>query len=141
MPERTIWCSGSLVISALLELDAAVAGAGLAADQVEQGGLAGAVGADDHAQLVLVDIEVQACRCALKPSKETVRSSTDSTKSWGVMAGAIMVASLWSGLLASQAGGQRVPFAWRRHWAAAPSGERQAGPLSRGVRCAWPARA
>jgi hypothetical protein len=41
-------------------MDGAVGGLGLAADEVEQGGLAGAVGADDHAQLVLVDVEVEA---------------------------------------------------------------------------------
>jgi len=43
----------------VLELDAAGRGAGLAADQVQQRGLARAVGADDDAQLVPVDVQVQ----------------------------------------------------------------------------------
>ncbi|MNT57021.1 hypothetical protein D3C72_1943650 [compost metagenome] len=41
----------------VLELDAAARGAGLAADQIQQRGLARTVGADDHAQLVLVDVQ------------------------------------------------------------------------------------
>src|SRR5690606_2176172 len=42
-----------------LELDAAAGRFGLAAYHVEQGGLAGAIGADDHPQLVLVHVHVQ----------------------------------------------------------------------------------
>ena len=43
----------------VLELDRAVRNPGPAADQVEHGGLAGAVRADDHAQFALVDVEVE----------------------------------------------------------------------------------
>src|SRR5690606_22880498 len=44
---------------AVAEADRTVGGPGAAADQVEHRGLAGAVGADDHADFVLVDVEAQ----------------------------------------------------------------------------------
>lgn len=55
----------------VLELHTPASGAGLAADR--RGGLPGAIRADDHAQL-LYRIQVDEST-ALKPSKETVRSS------------------------------------------------------------------
>src|SRR5216683_2745883 len=43
----------------ILELDRAAGNLGAAANQVEHSGLAGAVRADDHPQLVLVDVEIE----------------------------------------------------------------------------------
>ncbi len=43
----------------LLEADRSARRLGAAADEIEQRGLAGAVRADDHAQLVAIDVEVQ----------------------------------------------------------------------------------
>ena len=59
MPRRTISCSLQPVISWSLNLIEPSDDPGAAADQVEHGGLAGAVRADDDAQLVLVDVEIE----------------------------------------------------------------------------------
>jgi hypothetical protein len=72
-PARTISNSRIRRQFAVLELDAAGGGLGLAADQVEHCGFAGAVGADDHAEFVTVDVQVERSSTALKPSKDTVR--------------------------------------------------------------------
>src|SRR6185369_11706632 len=48
--------AGDLLV---LELDRAFRNARAAADQIEHRGLAGAVRPDDHAQLALVDVEVE----------------------------------------------------------------------------------
>ncbi len=57
-------CASDLVLDhvrqlQVLEADAAGTRAGLAADHVEQGGLARAVGADHHMHLVLFDVKVE----------------------------------------------------------------------------------
>jgi hypothetical protein len=64
----------------VLELDRAVRNPGPAADQVEHGGLAGAVRPDDDRAVALVDVEVERVD-ALNPSKETLTFSSASRKS------------------------------------------------------------
>ena len=59
MPRRTISCSLRPVISWFLNLIEPSETLRPAADQIEHGGLAGAVRADDDAQLALVDVEVE----------------------------------------------------------------------------------
>ena len=47
----------------VLELDAASRGPGFAANQVKQRGLTRTVGANDHAQLVAIDVQRQIVNC------------------------------------------------------------------------------